>query len=85
MHSHYGVYILFEEYFENLTGTGVHGALLALEQNSFTSDGLASVLNIPTSAPLVCKHLATEHSFTLEWKSRGKVCLCVCVHVFVCE
>ena len=48
-----------------MTGTGVHGALVVLEQNSFTSDSLAGILNIPTSAPLVRKHLATELALLL--------------------
>ena len=66
--------IISKEYSENLTGTGVHGALVVLEQNSFTSDRLAGILNIPTSVPLVCKHLATA-----EWKGRrirNYACMC---------
>ncbi|XP_065889802.1 kazrin-like isoform X1 [Dysidea avara] len=54
-----------QEYSENLTGTGVHGALVVLEQISFTSDSLAGMLNIPTSVPLVHKHLATELALLL--------------------
>lgn len=58
-----------QEYSENLSGSGVHGALLVLEQNSFTSDSLATILNIPTSAPLVRKHLATELTLLLSGRA----------------
>lgn len=52
-----------------MTGSGVHGALLVLEQHSFTSDSLATILNISTSAPLVRKHLATELALLLSGRA----------------
>ena len=58
---------------------------MVLEQNSFTSDSLAGILNIPTSAPLVRKHLATELALLLSGRVEERcVCVCVCVHVIVC-
>ena len=61
----------------------MHGALVVLEQNSFTSDSLAGILNIPTSVPLVHKHLATELALLLSGRVKER-CVCVCVCVCVC-
>ena len=67
-----------------MTGTEVHGALVVLEQNSFTSDSLTGILNIPTSVPLVRKHLATELALLLSGRVEERcvrACVWVCVHV----
>ena len=84
-------FVIIKEYSENFTGTGVHGALVVLEQSSFTSDSLAGVLNIPTSVPLVRRHLATELALLLSGQVKESctcvrsymhaylVCVCVCV------
>ena len=66
-----------------MTGTGEHGALVVLEQNSFTSDSLAGILNIPTSVPLVRKHLATELALLLSGRVEERYVLCLCVSVSV--
>ena len=66
-----------------MTGTGVHGALVVLEQNSFTSDSLAGILNIPTSVPLLRKHLATELALLLSGRVEER-CVFVRAYVHVC-
>lgn len=47
------------EYAPNLRGSGVHGALMTLE-NRFTSETLATLLSIPASKTLLRRHLGTH-------------------------
>lgn len=47
------------EYAPNLRGAGIHGGLMVLEPK-FTSELLASLLNIPPSKTLLRRHLNTH-------------------------
>ena len=49
-------FVDLSEYAPNLRGSGVHGGLLILEPR-FTSDLLASLLNIPPNKTLLRRHL----------------------------
>ncbi len=47
-----------QEFATNVIGGGVHGALLFLERGHFTSDHLASIIQIPSGKGQLRRHLA---------------------------
>lgn len=52
--------VLFQDYADNVSGTGIHGALLFLERGSFTSQQLASALKVPSSKTQLRKKLTSK-------------------------
>lgn len=47
------------EYAPNLRGSGVHGALILLE-NAFNADLFATLLSIPTNKTLLRRHISAK-------------------------
>lgn len=52
--------LVFQEYADNVLGTGIHGALLFLERGTFTSQQLASALKISSSKTQLRKKLTSK-------------------------
>ena len=65
------------EYAPNLRGSGIHGALLVLE-NRVTAELMASLLSIPTSKSLLRRHLSLHFKDLLGPEARGKRLLQTC-------
>ena len=51
-----------QDYATNLLQSGVHGAMLFLEKDRFSSDQLAQVLQLPSGKHVARKHLAQQMS-----------------------
>lgn len=52
---------LAQEYADNLTNSGVHGAVLVLEP-TFNAEAMATALGIPSGKHILRRHLAEEMS-----------------------
>lgn len=50
-----------QEYADNLTNSGVHGAVLVLEP-TFNAEAMATALGIPSGKHILRRHLAEEMS-----------------------